>query len=562
MYLGANRLWVYVAYRQPIDDADGAYHGFAESPVISRRSYTPGESTAGMQLMDGSMDISPESLSVIPECTAHGIKSKAVYRYQVSDQQHIAASKTTPKKKGHNNSISTGNTNRSAFSDKRIQRSQKYASTTRKASGSLSSLSFNSDQQLNIVQNQRQVVNALEDCTADGSPCKKKRMSNAIDVPSQGPPLQIPVSSEGKILWTTVENCQQESQAARDREKSTGARHRYFDRPDSTVYPSSDSTSEAIGHRAGPEKDHGGSQKCKDSLGVRTGTHSASATTPKKPNPKTFSVQASHDQSSTAQILKKSVARPRDIGKHQQDRHVINKHSKVGGNTFARMCTAIDFPSMLQEGDTNVGNTLDRRIVPTNETADMILDMIQHQSGSSDNEGPSNSTTETTDDPQTEHLHVARPRNTMPAKASRQTDFRNLSPEVEASAKGTERPCLPQPVSIQSPATAPSKELQVVGETADSNTLKPRSDVSVPVPNTPKSKHKTAGVPQNRYTKKPSTVMPFSRILGSGPIVAPAQRPAAIVSPPKADDESAFPPLGSSGKPSPQFIVFLESIPC
>ncbi|KAA6413897.1 MAG: hypothetical protein FRX48_02259 [Lasallia pustulata] len=530
MYLGAHRLWVYVAYKQPIDDADGPYHGFAESPVISRRSYIPGESTTRMQLMDGSMDISPESLCFFPEYTAHGIKSQAVHRYHVDDQQHIAASKTTPKKKRHNNSIGMGSTNRSASSGKRTKRSQMHASTTGKPSGSRSSRSFSSDQQFSIVQNECQVVSALKDGIADGSPSKKKKTSNAIDVRSQGLPLHIPESSESNILWTTVENCQQESQAATDRDDLTGARHGSFDGPDSMVYPGSDSTSEATGNR----------------VDVCTGTCTASATTQRKPNPKKFSGQPSHDQSSAAQILKKSVAGPRDIGKRQQDRHETNKHSKVGRNTSTSMCTAIDSPSMLQEGDTNVGNTLDRRIVSTNETADKILDMIQHQSSSSDNEGLSKSTTENTDDPQTEHLHIERPRDITPTKFSRQTDFRIISPNAEATARGTERPCPSQPVSIQSPATAPSKKLQVVCETPDSNTLKLRSDVCVPAPNIPKSKHETAGVLQKRYTKKPSTVMPPSRILGSGPIMAPAQRSAAIVSPPKVDDESAFPPLGSS----------------
>lgn len=548
MYLGARRVSVSVAYRQPFDGPQDSYRRFPESPVISPRSRLPGEVMVKMQPMDGSMDMSPEAPTAIDRSTTQAMHPKVTHRYQVSDQQHIAALQKTPKRKGHNSSISTENTNWSASSGRRIHRSQNKTSTSGQTANPRSSESSNNDQQLTILQNGFQGVHATKDGVADGSPSKKKKTTNVTDKSSQGPPASIPESSDNKVLWTMVENRQQESQATTDQSGVPGARHGSFDRPDSTVYPGSASTSEAMGQRPSPEKCHRDSPRNKNSQNNRTRKRTASATIQRKPNSKTSSVEPSDDQSSAAPIFKKPVTRPEGTEKRQQDKNAIKTSQKIRGNIFTGTSTTTDNLSLSQIENTDSGHALEERALFTKEAARNILSMIQHQSSSDGNEGLNDSTAETADNTQSEDLRSTRPKDTTPAGMGRQTGSRNPSPKAEVSTGGTPRPCPPQSASTQSPATAPSMRSQVMGETRDNNTLKLRSGASTSVPNTPKSKHKTAGGSQKKSTKKPSAVMPPSHTLGSGSFKSPAQRSAAVVSPPKADDESAFPPLGSSGK--------------
>ena len=547
-FLGKRRIHVNIANRQPFDDAHDAYHGFAEPPVIPSGPYIPGESIARMQPMDGSMDTSPEALPDIPGSTTHGVHSKATHRYQIGDQQHIAAFQKTPRKMGHNNSTSTENMSRSASIGRRIQRSQINASTNGNATDPRSSQSSNSDQQHIIIKNGFQGVHATKDGVADGSPSKKKKKTTDVfDVPSQGPPAHIPESSDNKVLWTMVEKSQQEPQAAAYRGGVIRARHRSFDRPDSTVYPGSDSTSEATGYRASPEKVHGGSPRTKKSQSVRTGKHTAGATKHRKLNSKTFSVEPSDDQSSAAQVLNKSVAEPRGSGRRQHDRYTVHKYSNVGGNKITGTSTITEIPPRSQKENANGGQALDQKIVLTKDLANETMDVIQHQSSSGDIEGPNDSTAEFTDNPQSEQVYLARPRDATPAKVGRQKDF-EASPKAEVRTVGTGCSCPTQPVSAQSPATAPSRKSEIAGGTLDSNTLNLRSENPPSVPNTPKSKHKTAGGSQKKSMKNSSAIKPPSYTLDSGPTMAPIQKSTAVISPPKADDESAFPPLGSSGK--------------
>ena len=554
-HLGNRRIHVHVSYNQRSYNPHDAHSGFAESPFDPLRSYSPRESITRTQPMDGSMDIFPDAIAAVSKCTAQGMHSNATRRYQITEQQHIAAPQKSPKKKGHYHSVSMENTRLSASSGQRIQRSHTSASTNGKPSYNRSSQSSNSDQQFMFISNGLQGVRTSKDDVADGSPSKKKKLTDTVDGLSEDPPGHVSKTCDDKILCSMVENSQQETQASTDQGGIIGARHGSFDRPESTVYSGSDSTSEATGYRASPKKGHGGSPGSKDSQSVHTRKPTAIATTQGKLKLETFSLGPSDDQPPAAHILKSSVVHPKGNGKRQQDRYTVTKYPKVGVSTFTGTSTTAELLPLSQKENSHVGRALDQRNVFTNEATNEILDLIQHQNSSGDDEVPTDSTAGTTDGSQTEHLHSARPRDITPAKVSHQSDFRYSSPKAETRAVEIGCSCPPQSVPTESPATAQNRKSQVVGEKRDSNTLKLCSDESASIPDTPKSKKKAAAGSQKKSTKKPSAVMPPSHTLGSGAILAPMQRSTAVVSPPKADDEFAFPPLGSSGKSESQHIL-------
>lgn len=535
--LGARHLSVHVAHRQPWDDPRGSYHNSAQSPAAPRRSYITGESIGTMQPMDGSMDISPEALDPIHGCIAHVMHSKAAHPYQINDKPHTASLQKTPRKKGYNNSTRNENADLTALSATKLQRTQVNNSSDGKTALPRSSQFSNSEQQLFIPQRESQATQATEDGVADGSPSKRKKTTNTINVPFQGPPAHIPDSSDNKFLRTGVENSQREQEAATYQDGVIGARHGSLDRPDSTVYPGSDSTSEAVGHRASPKKGRQGSPRSKNTQNKRAGKRTLSgATIQRELSSKSFSVETSDNEPSAAPLFTQTVARPKGTGKAQPDTSAVNGYIRVKGNTFTGTSPITDLVSVAHKDGIAGDLNQDQRTVLMKQAANEILDLIQHHSRSGDNEDPSDLTAETADHPRSAHSHLTRPKDTMPAKAGLQIGSRKSSLNAEAT--------------------------QVMGGTQDSDTLKIRSATSSSVPNTPKSKNKTAGGSQKKSTKKPSAGMPSSRSLASGPIMVTVQRSAAGISPPKVDDESAFPPLGSSGELHSQDILPLGVFLC
>ena len=411
--------------------------------------------------------------------------------------------------------------------------------------------------QVASIEKDSQGSRATKDRVADTSPSRKMKSINTIDVSSKVPPAQFPESGDDKALGTMVENSQQEPQAATSKNSATGTRHGSFNQPDSTVYPGSDSTSEALNYGASPEKGPGGLPRKKKASKAPNGKHKAVGAIHRKPNTKMSWTEPSDDQSSTAQIGKKSLARGKGIGKRQQDSHAVQGHHKIEGNTSTGTNITAGVLSLSQTEIMHSGHELDRGLGGTMETANQTSAAIQHQSSHGNNERLTDSTADTTNIPQSEPLQPVVSGNTTPPKNGKQTaPGRHLS-EAEVSAAEIECSCPSPPASISTQPVALSRKAQVVSETQEINTSKSRSGTTFSVPNTPKSKRETAGGPQTKSTKKSSTTMSSSQTLGLGMTLGGS---ATSVSPPKTDDESAFPPLGSSGKSDSQetLLVRLE----
>lgn len=486
--------------------------------------------------MDGSMDTSPAALDPILGCTAHVMHSKAAHPYQINDQPHTAGLQQTPRKKAYNNSIRKENTDLTVASATKIQRTKVNNSTDGKTALPRYPLSSNSEQQHILPQSESQAVHASEEGVADGSPSRRKKATHTINIAFQESPADIPDSSDNTVLWTVVGNSQQEQEAATHQEGLITARHGSSDRPDSTIYPNSDSASEAVGHRASSEKGHRGSPRSKNTQYRRAENRIPSATIQRELSSKPFSVDRSDNGPSGASLLKQTVARPKGTGKGQPDSGAINKYTKVKGNTFTGTSTTIDLVSVSHKEDDAGDLNQDQRTVSMKQAANGILDLIQHHGRRGDTGGPSDSTAQTAGNSQNTTINFTRPKDTTPAKAGRQIDSRKSSLNGEAT--------------------------EVMDGTQDGNTLKFRPTTSTSVPNTPKSKNKRVAGSQKKGTKKPSAGIPSFETLGSGPTTVSGQRTAAVIRPPKADDEFAFPPLGSSGELPSRDILQLGVFLC